>query len=196
MKVYISNYRDHWLSPYKILEKVVFWKNWEEISYEEPWVEKWSDRIEPFSVALRKVLDFIHPKIDYIKVDRYDSWNADCTMARLCLPIMKQLKESKHGSGHIKDEDVPEHLRSTNCPPKEDEWDTDELYHERYKWVMEEIVWALGEVADPEQSWEQSFFNQQPGMELKFDREGYMEYSARIDNGLRLFGIYFRTFWD
>ena len=26
MKVYISNYRDHWLSPYTIIEKVLFWR--------------------------------------------------------------------------------------------------------------------------------------------------------------------------
>ena len=28
MKVYINNYRNHWLSPYTIMEKVLFWKKW------------------------------------------------------------------------------------------------------------------------------------------------------------------------
>ena len=30
----------------------------------------------------------------------------------------------------------------------------------------------------------------------KFDREGYNEYQARIDNGFRLFGKYYQGLWD
>ena len=26
MKVYLSNYRDHWISPYTILQRVCFWR--------------------------------------------------------------------------------------------------------------------------------------------------------------------------
>ncbi|WP_440233658.1 hypothetical protein, partial [Escherichia coli] len=48
MKVYISNYRDHWISPYTILEKVFFWR---EIDYDEPIIDKWANRLEPISVA-------------------------------------------------------------------------------------------------------------------------------------------------
>ena len=33
MKVYISNYRDHWLSPYTILEKVCFWEKDKDVFY-------------------------------------------------------------------------------------------------------------------------------------------------------------------
>ena len=65
MKVYISKYRNHWLSPYVILDKVFFWR---EIDYEEPIIEKWADRLEPFSKVLQDVLDFIHPRIEYVKI--------------------------------------------------------------------------------------------------------------------------------
>jgi hypothetical protein len=30
----------------------------------------------------------------------------------------------------------------------------------------------------------------------KWDKKGYMKHSARIDNGTRLFGKYFRALWD
>jgi hypothetical protein len=30
----------------------------------------------------------------------------------------------------------------------------------------------------------------------KWDKKGYMKYSARIDNGTCLFGKYFRALWD
>ena len=60
MRVYISNYRDHWISPYKMLEKVFFWR---EIDYDEPMIEKWADRLEPISKAIQKVLDTIRPRV-------------------------------------------------------------------------------------------------------------------------------------
>jgi len=48
MKVYINKYRDHWLSPYTILEKVVFWRDvWEKIG-ETTWVMTWVDRLNPY----------------------------------------------------------------------------------------------------------------------------------------------------
>ena len=82
MLIYINNYKSHWLSPYTVLEKVLFWKDWENIDYDTPWVEKWSDRLNPFCKALQKVLDFIDPKIDYVKIDRWDTWSMDSTLVK------------------------------------------------------------------------------------------------------------------
>ena len=103
MKIYKSNYRNHWISPYTILEKVFFWR---EIDYDEPIIEKWSNRLEPFSIALQRVLDFIRPKINYVKIDEYDTWNMDGTLADIILPMLKQIKESKHGSPNVDGEVV------------------------------------------------------------------------------------------
>ena len=44
MKVYINCYKDHWISPYTICEKVCFWR---EIDYDEPWVKKVNIVLEP-----------------------------------------------------------------------------------------------------------------------------------------------------
>ena len=129
MKVYINNYRHHWLSPYTILEKVLFWKDWENIDYDTPWVEKWSDRLTPFCRALQKILDIFHPKINYVKIDYWDTWSMDNTLAEVILPMLKQLQKDKHGSPRVDDEDVPEELKSTSAPPKENEYDTDENWH-------------------------------------------------------------------
>ena len=98
MKVYKSNYRHHWISPYIILEKVFFWR---EIDYDEPIIEKWADRLQPFSKAYQSVMDFIHPKIDYVKIDRYDTWSMDHTLADIILPMLKQLNTEKHGAPNV-----------------------------------------------------------------------------------------------
>ena len=84
MKVYIGKYRDHWISPYTILDYVFFWTDWskcsrdrrirsldEESKYVEhpEWVERWSDRLTPVSQAIQWVLDRVHPAINYVNID-------------------------------------------------------------------------------------------------------------------------------
>ena len=108
MKIYKSNYRNHWLSPYTILEKIFFWR---EIEYDEPIIKKLSDFLTPFSIAWQKFLDFVHPRINYVKIDRYDTWSMDHTLADIILPMLKQLRDTKHGSPMVDVEDVPEELR-------------------------------------------------------------------------------------
>ena len=222
MKVYISKYRDHWLSPYTVLEKVLFWKNWEEIDYDEPWVEKWSDRLLPFCTFLQKFLDFVHPKVDYVKIDRWDTWSMDHTLGQITLPMLKQLKATKHGAPLVDDEDVPDELKSTSAPAKENEWDTDENHFKRWDYVMDEMIFAFEHRLDD--SWQDDFRsgeidlvwkpvdkdgNVVPKKEAKYfemghgpkdtykcDYDGIRKVEERIQNGFRLFGKYYSGLWD
>ena len=222
MKVYISKYRDHWLSPYTVLEKVLFWKNWEEIDYDEPWVEKWSDRLLPFCTFLQKFLDFVHPKVDYVKIDRWDTWSMDHTLGQIALPMLKQLKATKHGAPLVDDEDVPDELKSTSAPAKENEWHTDDNHFKRWDYVMDEMIFAFEHRLDD--SWQDKFRsgeidivwkpvdvngNEVPKKEAKYFEMGHgpkdtykCDYDAihkveeRIQNGFRLFGKYYQGLWD
>ena len=149
MKVYISNYRDHWISPYTILEKIFFWR---EIDYDEPIIEKWSNRLMPLSVAYQKVMDFIHPRINYVKIDKWDTWSMDHTLGLIVLPMLKQLKEKTHGAPYVDDADVPDELKSTNAEPKEHEYDTDSNHFKRWNWVLDEMIFAFNSKQD--ESWQ------------------------------------------
>ena len=159
MKVYISAYRYHWISPYTILEKVLFWKDWEKIEFNTPWVEKWVDRLEPFCVGLNNFLNAIFPRITYVKIDKYDTWSMDHTLSHIILPMLKQLKETKHGSPFVADEDVPEGLglRSTEAPPKENDYDIDANHHKRWDWVMDEMIFAFEHTISD--IWEDQYYN-------------------------------------
>jgi len=215
MKVYFSGYRNHWLSPYTILEKVFYWR---EIDYDEPIIEKWSNRLNPLCVAAQKFLDFVHPKVEYVKIDRYDTWSMDHTLGRIVLPMLKQLKASNHGSPLVDDEDVPEELKSTSAPAKENEWDTDENHFKRWDWVMDEMIFAFECKADD--SWEDAFregvidwktvpcawdengkptmysMEDGPNNTYKCDYDGMKVVHDRIQNGFRLFGKYYQGLWD
>ncbi len=202
MKVYINKYRDHWLSPYTILEKVFFWKK--EIDYDDPFIEKWSNRLEPFSKGLQKFLDFIHPKINYVKIDYWDTWSMDHTLAYMIVPMLKQLQKDKHGAPLVDDEDVPEELRSTSAPPKEKEYDVDGNHFKRWDWVMDEMIWAfeqklVDDSTDKFYDWtevDKTVNINDQIKKLKVDHEGLDAHNKRMENGFRLFGKYYQGLWD
>jgi hypothetical protein len=219
MKVYISKYRDHWLSPYTICEKICWWR---EIDYDEPWVKQVVKVLDPVMGAWRDFLDLVHPRIEYVKIDRWDTWSMDSTLTPIILPMLRQLHKTKHGAPNTDDEDVPPNLRSTTKAAqkaKKESWDTDGNHFKRWDWVMDEMIWAFEQLNMDD--WEAQFHTGVhdhlwiPSKELdakgkpltyemkrgpkdthKFDKKGWTNHSNRINNGLRLFGKYFRALWD
>ena len=223
MKVYINNYRYHWISPYTILEKVCFWEKDKDVFYnheDDPnhKYEKWSNRLTPICRAIEKFLDLVHPKIDYVKIDKWDTWSMDSTLSKIVLPMLKQLKATKHGAPFVDDEDVPEELKSTSAPAKENEYDTDDNHFKRWDYVLDEIIFAFECKVDD--SWQDKFssgdFDKKtvacqwdengkatmyewldgPNHTYKLDVEGMQEVQKRITNGYRLFGKYYEGLWD
>ena len=237
MKVYIGKPRDHWISPYTMLDYAFFWTDWskcardrrirsleEESRYVErpEWTDRWSDRLTPISRAIQWVLDRVHPPINLVKIDYWDTWSMDHTLSPIILPMLKQLKAAKHGAPFVDDEDVPDHLKSTAAPAKENEWDTDANHFARWDWAMDEMIFAF--TCKVDDSWEDAFRsgdidmlwvpvdadgNEVPKGEHKFsemrrgpndtykcDYEGMRVVEARIQNGFRLFGKYFSALWD
>jgi len=233
MKIYIGKPRDHWISPYTMLDYVFWWTDWskcsrdrrirsleEENKYVEhpAWVERWSDRLTPVSRTIAWVLDRVHPAINLVKIDYWDTWSMDHTLSPIILPMLKQLKEAKHGAPFVDDEDVPDHLKSTAAPAKENEWDTDANHFDRWDYVLDEMIFAFDHKADD--SWEDAFrsgehdlihvpcewdeagrptmyqMKEGPNNTYKCDYEGMQVVEARIQNGFRLFGRYFQNLWD
>jgi len=223
MKIYISNYRNHWISPYTILKKVCFWEKDDDVFYnheDKPnhKYDKWVNRLDPICMAIQKVLDFIHPRIKYVKIDRYDTWSMDHTLADIILPMLKQLQTSKHSAPNVDDEDVPEELKSTSAPPKENEWDTDDNHFKRWDHVMREMIFAFEHKNDD--TWQEAFCSgvsdyksvacewyengkpklfrmvEGPNHTYKCDYEGMRAVEDRIQNGFRLFGKYYQNLWD
>jgi hypothetical protein len=241
MKVYISNYRNHWISPYTILDRIFFWTDWSKCSrntsiqsaldeldgkykyVEHPeWIDRWADRLTPISGFINRVLDFVHPRIQYVKIDRWDTWSMDSTLAHIVLPMLRQMQATKHGAPNVADDDVPEHLRSTAAEPKENEWDTDSNHFLRWDWVLDEMIFAFemkarddwasefhsGEIdirwvpvdaegnEVPKGEHRYSRMDRGPNDTHVYDAEGAKKVQDRISNGFRLFGKYYESLWD
>lgn len=253
MKIYLGK-PNNWFGPYQLADLLCFWVKEVEDEYgmkDKPdWVhnfgeflahgfhketpeekKRWMNRKERPKTFLYKFLDWVHskkPKKKYIKIDYWDTWSMDHTLAPIILPMLKQLKETKHGSGFIDMEDVPEYMRTT----ENEQWDDQkcfEFYHEdeekrkydihdRYDWALDEMIFAFDHLVDD--SWEEKYhtgeydlisepckfdengkptlYNMKEGPlhTHKCDYDGLKKEWDRVDNGLRLFGKYFRTLWD
>ena len=214
MRVWTSKYRNHWVSPYVVLKAICFWEQDEDRIYNlkeeanKPY-EPWVNFLEPICQGIQKFLDFVHPRWNYVRLDPWDTWSFDHTLADIILPGLRQLKATKHGAPHVDDEDVPEYLQSHMAQPKENEWDTDSLWFIRWDWVLAEMIWAFEQKVDDDA--ENKFFDHSecptdPNARLedltngasktKYDREGHQRWQDRKANGFRLFGKYYEGLWD
>ena len=130
--------------------------------------------------------EYPDPEIE-VRIDKEDTWSMDYTLAHVILPMLKQLKETKHGSPFTDDADVPEELRSTSAEPKENKWDTDSNFHARWNWIMDEMIWAFEQKCRDD--WMENYdYN-------KWDSEGVKAHQDRMSNGFKLFGKYYENLW-
>lgn len=232
MKVKIGPYVN-WIGPYQIAQKILFW------------MDRDDERIHKFGnflahgttnkniienkdapvTLLYRICNWIHSKKKRkisVKIDPYDTWSMDNTLAYIALPMLKQLKESSHGAALVDDEDVPQELRSTSAPPKDNDWDIDDNHFKRWNWILDEMIFAFESEIDD--SWEEQFqsgnmdfifvpvdengnevsrneaksfrMTESPNNTYKCDYDGLQQYQDRITNGFRLFGKYYQNLWD
>jgi hypothetical protein len=251
MKVKIGEYPG-WFGPYQLAELLCFWVKEVEDKYgmksKPHWVHQFGEWLAYGSIdpepnvgditswdrgrkltLLNKLLVWIHSKKKRtvkVQLDRYDTWNMDSTLALIVLPMLKQLRDSAHGSGMVDLEDVPVEMRGTS----HEEWDdqkTLEFYndesdtqktnvdvHARWAWVLDEMIFAFETKAGSLQDWEDQFHTGVSDIQWKtlengnsemlrgpndtstYDYEGRQAYQDRISNGFRLFGKYYENLWD
>jgi hypothetical protein len=149
MKVYIGPYTN-WVGPYQIAEKLLFWLDKYDNEKDDDRIHKLGDRLSEWKwlVGLCNWVESKKERKIKVRIDRYDTWSMDHTLAYIILPMLEQLRETKHGSPWTDDEDVPEELRSTSAPAKENDYDTDDNHHKRWDWILDEMIWAFKQQID------------------------------------------------
>ena len=210
MKVLIGKYPE-WIGPYQIAEKLLFWMdkhNDERVHNFGTWLatdtrgnDSWLTRVCQWISAKNK-------RQIYVRVDKYDSWSADHTLALIIAPVLKQLQLHKHGAPNIDDNDVPEglNLRSYETDKlKASEWEVDDNHFKRWDWVLAEMIWAFEQLSTDDST--SKFFKDSGAQNIhrdmnewmssiEIDHAGLNAHQARIDNGTRLFGKYYQALWD
>ena len=145
-----------------------------------------------------------------VKIDEWDTWSMDHTLALIAHPLLVQLRDTTNGSPFIEFEDRPDHLIGTI--PVRERGETDEFHHDAWQWVLTEMIHAFeSKIQD---DWQEQFYSGKadwemedmgadfskmvkgPNHTLEVDIEGMKAYQERISNGFRLFGKYYENLWD
>jgi hypothetical protein len=224
MRVKIGPY-PQWWGPYQIAELLCWWAKPVTDEYgfktKPDWVHDFgtwlAENRDGSDSWVTKTCQWIQDKRRrrvYVHIDNYDVWSADHTLSLIVLPLLEKLQEHKHGSPRVDDEDVPAGmgLRSTEAPAKENDWDTDDNWHDRWTWVLDEIIWAHRQEAlgdpDSDACWQHDvpdpnwpYPSGKTGIEarmrgIRCDDVALAKFTARKQNGFRLFGKYYQALWD
>ena len=161
-----------------------------------------------------------------VKIDNFDTWSLDHTLATIIYPALLQLKATKHG--------VPSEFVNDVGGTSWEEQDSFDFYketHDEYweigskRWdeALDKIIWSFEQIASKnyddkyhhgrgEYDWvetDRTFPNPVTGKieptyqmvdknpdEHWYDHVGQMKHEERIQEGLDLFGKYFRALWD
>lgn len=235
MKIEIGPYKN-WFGPYQLAEKLFFftqYRNEDGLKEFPDWVDDFGELLAYGSIQkeekhfrinndrkptlLFRFLQWIDSKKKRnvkIKINNYDLWNVDWTLAIIILPLLKEFKKLGNSYPLVDDCDVPTELKSTSCIKPEDEHYFDSNAENRWNWVMEEMIWTF-EQLQPDYDYEAQYYSGEsdlyferiegteyselkhsPNDTFKINREGLQKHKERINNGLRLFGKYFRSLWS
>ena len=140
-----------------------------------------------------------------IRIDRWDTWSMDHTLSPIILPMLVQLKATKHGAPMVDMTDIPKELRATKkqLTAYSKTGETDDNYFKRWDWILDEMIWAFEQKVKDD--WESDYYKLEEGAGDGFpggfklvweDREGCKAHQERMTNGFRLFGKYFENLWD
>lgn len=191
MKVKIGKYKN-WVGPYQIADLLKYIG----VSDERCYSIGESLSKTPVS-AICNWIDSKKRRKVHIHIDYYDTWSMYHTLALIIYPMLKQIRDTKHGSPYVDDEDVPKHLRlgkkyktifdhsySKEYTEEQKEQASDR-FHARWDYILDEMIWTFEQIA-----------NEVDGPSPVEDKDGYLKFQDRIVNGTKLFGKYYHNLWD
>ena len=192
MKVSIGKYPSRWrcrIHDDYMNKKYGF--DWEEsVTWEEKILEKIEGWVQSFyNHTVNLYYDNAKQTVK-VRIDPWDTWSMDYTLAPIIIPMLKQLKETKHGAPHVDLKDVPKELHPTkqDVLRYKEVGDTDEFWFKRWDWVLDEMIYAF----------EQKYLDDEVYMRFdpKTEMDALKAEQERISNGFRLFGKYYEALWD
>lgn len=178
MKVNIGPYV-RWTGPYQIADMIFFWveKYTEKADkLQDRWDYKLHDKFGDWlaDTFVNDLCNWYHSKFkkrkEYVRIDKYDAYSADHTLALIIVPLLKELRLSKNGSPDVDNADVPKHLQMTAREKKifdEGSWNKklkftekeadfiNKKYHDRWDWVLTEMIHAFE--CELDEDWDQQF---------------------------------------
>jgi hypothetical protein len=185
VKVYIGKYLNWW-GPYQLADLLRF-------------VGVSKDRCHAIGkkladTKLADLCEWIHSKRKRkikVRIDYYDTWSADHTLAHIIHPLMVQLKNTSHSYGLVSPEDAPEELRGIGA---ELDFGYDDKAKVRWDWMLDEIIWAFEQSIQEKDGYDLILMDKSLTDEQKLEKS--KAYHERLRRAFTLFGKYYQSFWD
>ena len=192
MKVYIGPYPKTWIRSqiydrYMTKKYGCIWPTNHKPTRFENFLEWIEEVFQAFyNVTINKLIQNRERKID-VRIDDYDTWSADHTLALIILPLLKKL--NKYGTPATDREDAP--ADAIYDDPVDDEYSRP-FSDARWKYILGEMIYAFEMIIDDE--WDLEIYEKRGwSKESLAERD---EIQKRVSNGLRLFGKYYQSLWD
>ena len=166
-------------------------------------LEKCEDMLQSVYNVLNHVWLDKRTQTKKIQIDRWDTWSMDYTLAYIIVPMLKQLKDTKHGAPNVDLTDVPEDLLPNEAEEAayKSNGETDTHFFDRWDWILDEMIWAFEQKC--RDHWEEDFYVYEDDPTARFgirlvsqDQDGLKAHHDRMMNGFRLFGRYYECLWD
>ena len=193
MKVYIGPYPNTWIRS-QVYERYMtkkygyVWPKDHKPTRFENFLEWTEEFLQGFyNVTINKLIQNRERKID-VRIDDYDTWSADHTLALIIHPLLKNL--NKYGTPATDREDAP--ADAIYDDPTDDEHSRP-FSDARWKYILGEMIYAFEMILDDD--WDLEIYDRRKGWsdEALAERDAIQK---RITNGLRLFGKYYQSLWD
>lgn len=161
-----------------------------------------------------------------VQIDKYDTWNLDHTLAKIIYPALIQLRDTKKGvpSDFVNDVGGEDYVNQESFDfYKETHNESWEIASKRWDEVLDKMIWSFEQLANQdygdqyhhgraEYDWIKTdklyanpvTGNMEPTYQMVdknpddhwYDHVGHKMHEDRIQEGLELFGKYFRALWD
>lgn len=200
MRVYIGPYESWWHSRvFKDYMDKKYGYDWEQANTTfEKFLEKFEDTLTTvYYYTVNQIFKRMKRKIK-VKIHSYDTWGMDSTLAHIVLPMLKQLKATKHGSPYVDQEDLPEHLRFTEREKKvndegyynkelnvseEEIQAVSEKFHSQWVWVLDQMIWSFEQEIDEENDHKNYYDPYLPGEIIEDDGSALFDKEWRMKMG-------------
>lgn len=160
-----------------------------------------------------------------VEINEYDTWGLDHTLALIILPALIQLKQNKHGVPSEFIERIGGDMDRNYCFDfiKDDEDEVFDQLCDKWNEVFDKMIWSFQQIVlddyddkyhhgkmdigwkQTEKQYPNPLTGQMEHMyemvdnnpdEHWYDYVGHMLHEERIQEGLELFGKYYRNLWD
>jgi hypothetical protein len=209
LKIKIGPYLNFW-GPYQILELLT------KVGIKKETTDRWAENSPAWFTDICQWVYDKRKRTMKIKIDKYDTWSMDSTLALIILPMLVQLKLTKHGSAHMPEFDQTSNS-AQHCFDFYADGD-DEAYaagHASWNAALDEMIWTF-EQLQPDCDWEAQYCSVPAILDLddypedegkltipvrwktegKYDWDGMKAHGERIAEGLKLFSSHFQSLWD